>query len=102
MSPVQNTAFVLGAGFSVEQGYPLAYTMRNQVIDFLVSEQHPEYWGFMKPGNGGYSAGQFYEGLQTTDPKEELGFEELLLKLAQLSTEKQGLSTSRTKCSVRA
>ena len=84
MGPVLNTVFVLGAGFSVEQGYPLARTMREKVIDFLVTEQHSEYQGFLEPGSRNYREGPFYAGLQRIDPDEEIQFEELLLKLAPL------------------
>ena len=43
MRPALNTVFVLGAGFSVEQGYPLARTMKEQLIKFLKYEWRPKY-----------------------------------------------------------
>ena len=83
MSPTLNTVFVLGAGFSVGQGYPLARTMRERLIEFLKFERHSEYQGFLEPGSGGYREGQFYAGLNLVEQSEgELEFEELLMKLA--------------------
>ena len=80
MSPVPNMIFVLGAGFSVEQGYPLVRHMRNEVIGFLSREQHSSYWGFIQPGDGGYEKGRFFDGIEKIDGNEQLQFEELLLK----------------------
>ena len=85
-----NTVFVLGAGFSFEQGYPLAREMRQRVIDFLEEEQHIAYYGYMKPWHGNYSRGSFYEGLFRTDPNELLQFEELLIELQEKT--RRGLS----------
>ncbi len=83
MSPVPNTVFVLGAGFSVEQGYPLVRHMKNEVICFLSREQHSSYWGFMQPWDGGYEKGRFFDGIEKIDANEKLQFEELLLKLSE-------------------
>ena len=77
------TVFVLGAGFSVEQAYPLARTMKEELIKFLKDERHYEYQGFMEPGSGGYSEGQFFTGLNMVEQAEgDLQFEDLLMKLA--------------------
>ena len=81
MTEVRRTAFVLGAGFSVDEQYPLVRTMKGQVIHFLEAERHSAYWTFMKPGNGGYGRGQFYAGLEIIDPDNDLQFEELLVAL---------------------
>ena len=75
MSPVSNTVFVLGAGFSVEQRYPLARDMREAVIPFFDSEQNP--W------KGAYNKDQFCADLRMIGEDGELPFEELLLKLAE-------------------
>ena len=77
-----NTVFVLGAGFSFEQGYPLASDLRNHVISFLESNRNTMR-GFLKPWNGGYQRGQFYEGLEMIEGNDELPFEELLIKLKE-------------------
>ena len=82
MSPLLDTVFVLGAGFSVEQGFPLAQDIRQDVISFLNSERNPQQ-GFLRPGNGGYPEGQFYAGLGMIEEDGELPFEELLIKLAE-------------------
>ena len=79
---VSNTVFVLGAGFSVEQGYPLARDMRKEVICFLSRERHSRYWGWMQPWDGGYEKGQFYTGFEMIEGNKEFPFEELLLELA--------------------
>src|SRR5437899_1258635 len=74
-----STVFVLGAGFSVEEQYPLVRTLKNQVVHFLEAELHSAYRVFLQPGNGGFPRGQFYAGLQAIDPDGKLQFEELLL-----------------------
>ena len=83
MSPIPNTVFVLGAGFSVEQGYPLVNQMKNDIICFLNKEQHSSYRTFMQPGDGGCERGRFFDGLEKIDESGELQFEELLLKLLE-------------------
>ena len=102
MRPALNTVFVLGAGFSVEQGYPLARTMKEELIKFLKSERHSEYQGHMEPGSGEHSEGQFYAGLKMIEQTEgELQFEELLLKLAAwLKREMQDPVTRHMRCFV--
>ena len=75
MSPVSNTVFVLGAGFSVEQRYPLARDMREAVIPFFDSEQNP--W------KGAYNKDQFCADLRMIGEDGKLPLEELLLKLAE-------------------
>jgi hypothetical protein len=73
--------FVLGAGFSVEEQYPLVRTLKKQVVHFLEAELHSAYRIFLEPGNGGFPRGQFYAGLEGIDPDDKLQFEELLLAL---------------------
>ena len=77
------TVFILGAGFSFEQGYPLARTMKEEVITYLNSMENCRH-GFMKPVNGGFEKGQFYTGLDIADPRNELQFEELMISLVTI------------------
>lgn len=85
-----NRVFVLGAGFSREQGYPLVCDMRNEVIRFLKREQNVRYWDCMQPGTHGYEKGLFFAGLEMIDPNEELQFEELLVELNKKLEKKDG------------
>ena len=85
-----DTVFVLGAGFSFEQGYPLARNMKENVLSFLCRERHVRYWEWMQPWNGGYEKGQFYAGLEMIERNDDLPFEELLLKLARRLKEGNG------------
>ena len=87
--PPRGHVFVLGAGFSVEQGYPLARTMKEDVICFLESKQIP-WQGFMKRNGPEYQEGQFYAGLQIVEENGELQFEELLLTLSERIREVEG------------
>lgn len=77
------TTFVLGAGFSVDQGFPLARDLRARVVHFLEAERHPSYETFLVPDDV-FSHGQFYDGLAQLDPTRQLGFEELLIELRKL------------------
>jgi hypothetical protein len=74
------TTFVLGAGFSAEQGYPLARDMKERVLHFLEAERHLSYACHLTPIPE-FPNGQFYAGLQSIDPDGERGFEELLIAL---------------------
>jgi len=74
--------FVLGAGFSVAEGFPLIYGLRNRVLHYLEAERHSAYEVFLSPGNGGYQKGQFYAGLDSIDADGSMEFEELLIALA--------------------
>lgn len=74
------TTFVLGAGFSAEQGYPLARGMRERIVHFLEAERHPSYETFLTPDDL-FPSGQFYDGLRCIDPDGKVGFEELLMAL---------------------
>ncbi len=74
------TTFVLGAGFSADQGFPLARDLRSRVIHFLEAERHPSYETFLVPDDI-FPKGQFYCGLNKLDPSGKLGFEELLIEL---------------------
>ena len=89
MNPDLNTVFVFGAGFSMEQGYPLASTMRERVFSFLESEKNP-FSEFLKPWNGELPEGQFYTGLREIEGDVELPFEELLIKFAEAEPQEQG------------
>ena len=73
--------FILGAGFSAEQQFPLMKGLKDRVIHFLEAEQHDRYEEHIRP-NDNYPNGQFYAGLEYIDPKRNLGFEELLIKLS--------------------
>ena len=95
MSPIQNTVFVLGAGFSVEQGYPLARDMRQHVISYLKSGQNLRR-GYLKPWSGGLPKGQFYAGLEMVEGDGELPFEELLIKLTQRLKQRDAGSCHQT------
>ena len=76
-----STTFVLGAGFSAEQQFPLVWGLKERVIHFLEAEQHARYKTFLSDSQGlGYA--QFYEGLTRVDPNNALGFEEVLIALA--------------------
>src|SRR5437773_1082991 len=73
--------FVLGAGFSAAQGFPLVAGLRDRVIQFVEAEHHDFYQTFLEPGNGGYARGQFYAGLDEIEKPSKLEFEELLIAL---------------------
>lgn len=77
------TAFVLGAGFSAAEQFPLVRGLRERVLHFLEAEQHSAYRTFLTPGNGGFREGQFRAGLNAVDPNETLAFEELLIELSK-------------------
>ena len=72
------TTFVLGAGFSAEDQFPLVRGLRERVIHFLEAERHSRYVTFLEPDEW-FPQGQFYEGLANIDPAASLGFEELLI-----------------------
>ena len=85
------TIFVLGAGFSVEQGYPLVRQMKDRVLDFIAEDRHPSYWGWLQPGCHEYKKGPFFECLSMIDPNQKLQFEELLIELKRrCENEKEG------------
>jgi hypothetical protein len=81
--PSEDKAFILGAGFSRAEQFPLVSGLRAGVIHFIEAEQHSAYRVFLQPGNGGFSKGQFYEGLERIDPTHEMEFEELLIALSK-------------------
>jgi len=72
---VDETTFVLGAGFSADQGFPLARDLRPRVLHFLEAERHPSYETFLVSDDI-FPGGQFYEALGDLDPIGKLGFEE--------------------------
>jgi hypothetical protein len=78
-----STVFVLGAGFSACQQFPLAPDLKQRTINFLEAERHPSYRLFLQPGNGGLPEGQFYAGLKRIDPGNSLAFEELIFELGK-------------------
>jgi hypothetical protein len=80
--PEPATTFVLGAGFSVEQQYPLVRGLTERVVHFLEAERHARYQVFLDHDPSlGYA--QFYEGLSHVNPNGALGFEEILVTLAK-------------------
>ena len=79
--------FVLGAGFSAYQGYPLGRSLKQEGLDFVRTTEHPAYSVFLRPGNGGYPNGQFFAGLERIDLGGTLGFEELLPRLSETLTD---------------
>jgi hypothetical protein len=83
MADTISTAFVLGAGFSAAEQFPLVRGLRERVLHFLEAEQHSAYRVFLTAGNGGFSEGQFRAGLKAIDPNETLAFEELLIELSK-------------------
>jgi len=80
---IQPTAFILGAGFSALQQFPLVRGLRDRVLHFLEAEQHSSYRMFLEPNNGGLPEGQFKSGLNLVDASGKLEFEELLVELAK-------------------
>lgn len=83
MKSATPTAFILGAGFSAAEQFPLVRGLRDRVLHFLQAEQHSAYRTFLAPENGGFREGQFRAGLKAVDPDEALAFEELLIELSK-------------------
>ena len=81
MDTKRPTTFILGAGFSAKQQFPLMKGLKGQVIHFLEAEQHDRYVDYIRPDDN-FPNGQFYVGLEYIDPEKNLGFEELLVKLS--------------------
>ena len=81
MDTKRPTTFILGAGFSAEQHFPLMKGLKKRVIHFIEAEQHYRYADRIRPDNH-YPRGKFYAGLECIDPEDNLGFEELLIKLS--------------------
>jgi hypothetical protein len=79
----QSKTFVLGAGFSAAEQFPLVFGLRERVVHFLEAERHSAYSLFLQSGNGGFAQGQFYAGLETIDPVGSMHFEETLIALRQ-------------------
>jgi hypothetical protein len=75
--------FILGAGFSAAEQFPLVRGLKERVIRFVMDERHSLYQASLQPGNGGFPRGQFFAGLDAVDPTETLGFEEVLISLRQ-------------------
>jgi hypothetical protein len=92
------TTFVLGAGFSVEEQFPLVRGLKERVIHFLEAEQHSSYQTFLRPPESWpeFSKGLFYVGLEEVDPHDTLGFEELLIELGKRRHEGQASITDHT------
>jgi hypothetical protein len=76
--PMKKTVFVLGAGFSAAEQFPLVRDLKARVLSSIKVAQHPSYAQFIKP-NQGFIHGQFYDGLAKIDPTGSLGFEEILI-----------------------
>jgi len=78
-----NTAFVLGAGFSVDATdpkMPLATELRERVLSFIQFDRHSSYASHLEK-SWEYPQGQFWTGLQQVDPEGRLQFEELFNEL---------------------
>jgi hypothetical protein len=73
--------FILGAGFSAAEQFPLIRDLKERVIRFVEAERHSLYQAFLQSGNGRFPRGQFYAGLDAVDPTGTLGFEEVLIAL---------------------
>lgn len=73
--------FILGAGFSVDENFPLMHGLKERVLHFLEAERHSSYDTFLMPENGGFTEGQFSAGLRQIDGPGTLGFEEVLIAL---------------------
>jgi hypothetical protein len=86
-SLLMSKTFILGAGFSADHQFPLVWGLKERVIHFLEAERHSSYRSFIEPRDG-FPNGLFYEGLAHLDPGKSLGFEELLIALAE--KKKQG------------
>jgi hypothetical protein len=74
------TTFILGAGFSAAQGFPLVRGLKQLVITFIKNELHPNYEACLTPGRD-FKVGEFDDGLNHVDPTGTLGFEEVLIEL---------------------
>jgi len=83
------TTFVLGAGFSVEERFPLVRGLKRRVIHFLEAEQHESYFADLRIRDGWpeFSDGLFYLGLKCVDPEDRLEFEELLIALSRATNQ---------------
>lgn len=81
MDTERPTTFILGAGFSAAQQFPLMKGLKDRVIHFIEAEQHYRYADWLRPDSD-FPKGKFYAGLEYIDPKNNLGFEELLIKLS--------------------
>jgi hypothetical protein len=73
--------FVLGAGFSAAQDFPLVGGLKDRVVRSIEAERHALYRTFLEPGNGGHTRGQFYAGLDQIQKAGKFEFEELLIAL---------------------
>jgi len=77
---LMNITFVLGAGFSVDAGFPLMRDLRGKVLRFMEYDRHSSYRTHLDPIYE-YPEGQFYAGLKEADPRGELQFEEVFSRL---------------------
>jgi hypothetical protein len=78
--PSMTRTFVLGAGFSVAAGFPLARELRDPIFRRIERERLPRY----RLDNG-----RFCQGLSCVKGHENLGIEELLIALKQAATDDQ-------------
>ncbi|HTU50316.1 MAG TPA: hypothetical protein VMF56_06960 [Acidobacteriaceae bacterium] len=74
------TTFILGAGFSAAEGFPLCRELKEDVLAFIKNERHPNHEASLTPGRG-FEDGEAYEGLRHVDPSGSLGLEEVLIEL---------------------
>lgn len=75
--------FILGGGFSAHAGFPLVTGLRDRILKYIITRQHPSWEPHLKPNIHGFPQGQFYAGLQRVDPDGQLQFEELLIALVR-------------------
>jgi hypothetical protein len=75
--PSITRTFILGAGFSVAAGFPLARDLRAPVFDRINRERLPRYHS---------DDGRLEQGLSYVPNHDNLGFEELLIGLKQAAT----------------
>lgn len=79
--------FILGAGYSAVENFPLVRGLKERVVRFVEDERHPLYQAFLEHGTGGYPRGRFRAGLDAVDPRGTLGFEEVLISLRHMLKE---------------
>jgi hypothetical protein len=74
--------FILGAGFSADHQFPLTWDLKERVIHFIEAERHSSYRSFIEPRER-FPKSLFYEGLHHLEKDKSLGFEELLIAVAE-------------------
>lgn len=80
------TTFVLGAGFSVDAGFPLVRDLLESVVGFMKFDRHSIYARHLER-TFECPNGPFRAGLAEADPGGKLQFEELFSKLRKMTNE---------------